>query len=313
VAHSSFRTRALRLLIGYLVVSVVVGVGLGFKNCYAPRQAVRHGPDAVGPRARVVRFPARDGVELEGVLVEPRGDAPMLIFCHGYPGNRDEFAWHGRIFSAAGYGVLLFDWRRQGNSTGDRITFALEEPEDLAGALDYLRALPGIGDRPVAIVGSSFGAAWVAAAANRLPPRVKALVLDSGYGDLARSLDHRVRFFGPLGRLPRWCTQVTMRRILEADAETVRPEENLRAFAPRPVLVMHGTGDRLIPPSEAEALARAHGAAELWLAEGHRHVRVRYDRPRAWAEKAADFLARNLPGAPPAGEVLAHVSRKLGA
>jgi putative redox protein len=54
-----------------------------------------------------------------------------------------------------------------------------------------------------------------------------------------------------------------------------------RRFAPRPLLVIHGTEDDVVPVTDAVRLAEAHGGAELRvIANGGR--RLRHD-PRAVA------------------------------
>jgi uncharacterized protein len=52
-------------------------------------------------------------------------------------------------------------------------------------------------------------------------------------------------------------------------------------YAPRPLLVVHGSEDEAVPPFDARVLADAHGSAELRFINGAGHE-LRHD-PRAVA------------------------------
>jgi fermentation-respiration switch protein FrsA (DUF1100 family) len=64
------------------------------------------------------------------------------------------------------------------------------------------------------------------------------------------------------------------------------------ARAPRPLLLVHGADDDIVPAIDARALADCHGSADLRIIQGAGH-RLRHD-PRAiavllgWLERQAD-------------------------
>jgi putative redox protein len=60
-----------------------------------------------------------------------------------------------------------------------------------------------------------------------------------------------------------------------------RPTDAARRFAPRPLFLMHGQDDDIVPTADSRVLAQAHGAAELQIIPGAGH-RLRHD-PRAMA------------------------------
>ena len=60
-----------------------------------------------------------------------------------------------------------------------------------------------------------------------------------------------------------------------------RPVDSARRLAPRPLLLMHGDEDELVPESDSRTIAEAHGSAELHIIQGGGH-RLRHD-PRAIA------------------------------
>lgn len=304
----TWRTRVRGALVLYVVYSVVFGVGLTVRNSWRARVPVETTPGDLAARAREVRFLAGDGLALEGVLAPPEAGRPVLLFQHGVGANRDDMVPWAKVFAAAGYGVLAFDWRAHGRSEGRLIGFGATEAADVAGALAFLARDPSTRGRPVGIVAQSMGAGIVAQAAAVLGPEVRCLVLDSPFGDLGRMARNRMRFLGPLGVLPARVVGGTAWALLGATPDSVRPEEALRAFAPRPILVMHGTADEVIPVGEGRALLAAYpGPKRSWIAAGRAHVRAREEEAARWFREVATFLAENLEGAPGFGEVVAAV------
>jgi hypothetical protein len=67
--------------------------------------------------------------------------------------------------------------------------------------------------------------------------------------------------------------------------------DRMAALADRPLLLIHGTGDRLVAPREALRLYEAtNGRAELWLVPGAGHVQA-VDHPE-YRERLRRFFAR---------------------
>ncbi|MET0728412.1 MAG: hypothetical protein ABWZ76_08985, partial [Acidimicrobiales bacterium] len=65
------------------------------------------------------------------------------------------------------------------------------------------------------------------------------------------------------------------------ELKDLRAVAHAPALAPRPLLVVHGSDDDLVPAFDARVLVDAHGAAELRIMAGAGH-RLRHD-PRAIA------------------------------
>lgn len=298
---------ALKLALpAYLVFSVAFGIRIADANARRTRRPITSTPADLSPRARRLAFPARDGLALEGYLAPPLDGRPVLIMQHGIGNNRDDTLPWARSFAAVGYGVLCFDWRAHGRSAGDVIAFGGQEPRDLEGALAELERLPETRGRPVAILATSMGAACTAMAAPVLPAQVRCLVLDSPYGNLSRMADHRLRGVGPALWLARTVLDRYSEHLTGLSPAAVRPEEVLAAFAPRPILVMHGSADAVIPFSEGKSLYECYpGPKESWFTEGDAHADSRWVRRREWMTRVATFLAAHLPGAPEVAEVLA--------
>jgi dipeptidyl aminopeptidase/acylaminoacyl peptidase len=148
----------------------------------------------------VVRWKARDGLDLEGILIRPLTPAagtpaPLLLMVHGGPEAHDGDGWvtsysrPGQVAAALGYLVLYPNYR---GSTGRGVAFsklgqadaAGREFDDLVDAVDHLVAA-GLADRDrVGITGGSYGGYATAWCATRHTERFRAGVMFVGISNV---------------------------------------------------------------------------------------------------------------------------------
>ncbi len=298
----------LGIVLAWWLAAALTGLVLAFRNVFRPRAIRTSTPAELSPDAVEVEFPGSRGYRLRGYLAPPAPGRPMLVFQHGVGTHREDVLPSAAPFAAAGYGVLAFDWSAHGESEGTVIAFGAREPEDLLAGLALVGTRLETRGRPIAIVAVSMGAAITALAADRLDPLVQALVLDSPFGDLGRMVNRRLEPLGGLGLPARLAVRLASVVLTGTPPEAVVPEASLEGFSPRPILVLHGEEDEVIPPEEGESLAaRYPGEKEIWISSGDRHLGLREDRLAEWVDRVAGFLERHLPGAPTAAEVVAHL------
>ena len=77
--------------------------------------------------------------------------------------------------------------------------------------------------------------------------------------------------------------------------QAVRPLDAVAKIAPRPLLLIHGTADTVIPVVHSYRLYEAAGdPKELWIFEGAQHCGGYFaDRP-AYVQRVAEFFAKAL-------------------
>ena len=129
-----------------------------------------------------------DGWELHGNRWLP--DLPELVpgvvLLHSGRSDRAIFTRLERLLADAGFAVLNLDWRGRGMSTGRGSYLDLTKEEfdarwrDGLAALQHLADQPGVDPERLAAVGVVQGAEIAARAAQR-DPRVKAVVILTGY------------------------------------------------------------------------------------------------------------------------------------
>ncbi|MGH8458186.1 MAG: alpha/beta hydrolase, partial [Nevskiales bacterium] len=96
--------------------------------------------------------------------------APCIIMAHGLGGTRDAgLQPYAEKFVAAGYVVLLFDYRHFGASDGEprQLLSIGRQLDDWAAAIHFARGLSGVDPAKIALWGSSFSGGHVLVAAAR--------------------------------------------------------------------------------------------------------------------------------------------------
>lgn len=233
----------------------------------APRVGLARGLAEHGVTGETLSLATRRGRRLVGWWLpgERRG---TVVITHGWGANRELMLPVARPLQAAGWNVLLFDARNHGDSDADTFSSMPRFAEDTEAVLEWLRARPGMRDAPVALLGHSVGAAAVLLAASRRDD-VSAVVSLSAFahpdGMMRRWLAEKRLPFFPLG----WYVLRYVEWVIGHRFDAIAPVNTLPRVR-RPVLLVHGRDDRVIPPSDAEWLHASRGAtpARLHLLPG---------------------------------------------
>ncbi|HMO26132.1 MAG TPA: alpha/beta fold hydrolase [Tepidisphaeraceae bacterium] len=250
-----------------------------------------------------VSFSATDGLMIAGWWIGGSGSGPgvgrTVVFCHGLGTGKQELLDLAGTFHAQGYGVLLIDHRAHGESDGQFTTFGDAERYDVLGAVRWLRQNRRIEASRIFGVGISTGAAaLVAAAAHDSDDgrAIDAVALFATYDDLptlAADLA-RTHFLPPFSTLLRTTALQLVSAHAGRDLLAFSPADLIDDIWPRPILIIHGARDGLIPLERGQALydAAYFPREHLWLVGG-RHESVSRDLDALWL--LHDFFARARP------------------
>jgi len=279
-------------------------------------------------RQEVVRFAARDGLEVEGVLIHPRdgaAPAPLLVCVHGGPeahlsnGWLTRYAYPGQLAAARGYAVFHPNYR---GSTGRGLAYlersqgdpAGKEFDDVVDGVDHLVAA-GIADRArVGVTGGSYGGYATAWCSTYYSERFAAGVMFVGISDKISKVGTTdiadEEFYVHALKRPwdDWDFFLKRSPIYHADRGKT------------PLLILHGKDDPRVDPGQSRELYRhlkLRGAAPVRLVhypgEGHgnRKAAAQFDynlRMLRWF----DHYVVGPGGDPPAFEVdyEEHVEKK---
>ena len=210
---------------------------------------------------------------------------PAVVLAHGYPSDVQaaqaaaalpELA--DRIAAEMGWLALAVAFRGCSGSEG---SFSLAGwLADLQASVAHLKDTEAVSGVWLAGFGTGGALAICAAAVNPAVEGVAALGAPADFDDWAshprRLLEH-ARDVGMVDdpmfppSLDDWSREL----------RDLKPVACAPQLAPRPLLVVHGSDDDLVPAFDARVLVDAHGTAELRLVNGAGH-RLRHD-PRAVA------------------------------
>ncbi|MCA1799129.1 MAG: S9 family peptidase [Xanthomonadaceae bacterium] len=257
-------------------------------------------------RQEVVRYAARDGLEIEGLLIRPL-DAregqryPLILQIHGGPEAHYSNGWltqynlPGQVAAARGFAVFYPNYRA---STGRGVEFskldhldpAGKEFDDYVDGVDHLIEIGLVDGDKVGITGGSYGGYATAWGATYYSERFAAGVMAVGISDATMMM--------ALGDIPYEMYRVHLRVWPWENWDLYRERSPLyhTANSRTPLLIMHGEADTRVHPGHSLALYRLLRLQDnapvrliLYPGEGHGNQRAasRYDfslRQLRWFE-----------------------------
>ncbi len=246
-------------------------------------------PDRVGiAELEEVSFQSSDGIRLAGWYA-PSHDRAAIVVTHGTNADRASVVGETRILARAGFGVLAFDWPGDGASGGS-VHWNATERRALGAAIDWLGRRPDVDPTRLGGLGFSMGGYVMAQVAAR-DSRLRAVILLSAPADYAQLTHWQQRSWGVLSEAP---ADLALRNSGMPVTE-LRPVDVVRDISPRPLFVIGGDADSIVPPFMTRALYEAaQNPKSLWMVPGADHggyARVAGDE---YGSRLVQFFTDNL-------------------
>lgn len=211
-----------------------------------------------------VELVTQDNVRLSAWYTPPQNGAVILV-AHGYGDKRAE-VFH-ELFASHDYGVISWDFRAHGKSEGNFSSLGYYEVLDAKAALDFALAQPGV--EHIGAWGGSMGAVTMIRATAQYP-EIEALVADSPFAALKDELDLLVPF-----PVMRPFIRFFAERESGVTLDSVRPIDDIARISPRPVLIIQGMSDGMVPLNSAQRLYDTAGEPrELWMEKDVPHLNM---------------------------------------
>jgi len=205
-----------------------------------------------------------DDIMLAGEVFLPddcTGVYPGICICHGIPAvpyNPEEKGGYPELaarFCRAGFAALVFNFRGCGPSQGN-----IDMPgwtRDLEAAVDFLHMLPEVDRKKIYLLGSSGGAAAsiYAAAHDKRVSAVATLACPAEFHFLAEgyTAESLITRFREIGIIKDADFPPSVQKWLDG-FKTVAPIEHVGKLSPKPLLLVHGESDDVVPVEHAERL-----------------------------------------------------------
>lgn len=176
---------------------------------------------------------------------QARPDAPTVLYLHGTRWNLNDSAFRIERWANMGYAVLAIDYRGFGESTPRLPSQSSTTMDARAGLQELARRQPSPHLR--FIYGHSLGGAVAVALASRADrPEFAGLILESTFTSIRDMIDHT-----------RWSQIPGLGMLVTQPFDTLDAIEAIR----KPILLLHGTSDAIVPHAMSDALLDAAKAA----------------------------------------------------
>ena len=241
-----------------------------------------------------VSFSTADHQLLRGWWIPATDSTKTIILLHGYAGSMDPDLRYAPHFHAAGFNILMFDFRAHGRSSGRLTSVGALESRDVHAAIDFALAK---GSQSVGLIGFSMGGRAAVLGAP-YPPAVKAVISDGSPVRLITAVTQDLL----LRKIPPALCRLLARMVLVGASVltgvNLYRNDLLNAahdLSGTPVLFIHGELDRYTTPAELKSLMQLVGPrARLWSVPEAKHRNIEDTRPAEYLEQVLTFMQENF-------------------
>ncbi|MHC4662491.1 MAG: alpha/beta hydrolase [Planctomycetota bacterium] len=268
--------KAVRTTIGLIVfIAFFLPLIIYMTNFHRPKFTTRHTPQSVlGAEYENITLTTSDNVSISAWFIPAEcGSETTVIFSHGISANKGNFLTFAEEAWRRGANALIYDSRGHGDSGGWSISLGYREKEDIKAVVRYLKKNRPESAKRIIAWGCSAGSAPSVLAAAEME-EIDAVILDSAitsFADLAR--DYLRRAPGFVKSYAVFITRVIAWLDFGVDIEHGSPLENIHRISPRPVFIVAGLKDGIVPPECSRRLYKAaREPKHLLLREDDGHV-----------------------------------------
>ncbi len=226
---------------------------------YHPDHRVYTTPANNGYAFEEVTFPSADGTALNGWFIPAKGKAlGTVIHFHGNAQNMTAHYSFVDWLPANGFNLFTFDYRGYGKSAGKPDRKGVYA--DSIAAVEYVKTRTDIDQSRLIVFGQSIGGATaLAVMGNNDFDGIVGVATDSAFSSYKRIACDHTFLLKPLAYL--------------LIGNTLSPDKTVGNIAPIPLLIIHGTADRVAPYKHAKRLYEKAGEPkELWTVENGGHT-----------------------------------------
>ena len=256
-----------------------------------------------------LRYPAQDGVELQGLLYLPSADycperSPVAVNVHGGPASQSRPRFNASTQYLVNVCIAVFDVNVRG-STGFGKTYArldnqekrLDSVRDLVDTAGFLRDQEFLDGERLGVSGASYGGYMVNAVLGAYPDVFDAGISVVGVSDWVRALEEAAPFLKASDRIEYGDIREERWKEFYRVNSPINTAHHIRV----PMMVSHGVNDPRDPVTESDRIVktiRENGGEVTYMRfpdEGH-GLRKQANRV-AFYREMAKFMDEHLVGA----------------
>ncbi|WP_158738729.1 alpha/beta hydrolase [Alteribacillus sp. YIM 98480] len=236
-----------------------------------------------------------DNLTLKAGFIENKSNSgKVVLLAHGYRNQKESIQDIAALYHSMGYEILMPDARGHGESEGEYIGYGWHDRLDFQQWIEVL--MEEHEAEEIFLHGESMGASLALMISGEdLPEEVKGIIADSGYTTVEEELTHQLmHLYGlpsfPLLDVASFITQFRHGYTFKEASAIEQVQKNTR-----PLLIIHGEDDELVPTEMASRIYEAAGGdKELWIVPDTGHIKAYHTEPQEFEKRLKDFITAAL-------------------
>ena len=267
----------------FLMAMVSVSCNHHFFN---PQKGEIYSPAEFGLSHQEVQIPTSDGEILQGWFI-PSTSVPAkgtVLYLHGNSVNMTNYLYYIAFLVEEGYQLLMFNYRGFGESTGEPTPEGINL--DAQAALDFLRNMEEVDPLKLIIYGQSLGGAVaISLVGSKDKKGILAVISEAAFSSYQKVAQEKIDDMAVIG----WFSGTASSLFIDDRYSPLRFVKNI---APVPLLIVHGTADRVVPFHHGEVLFQAASERKyFWRIQDGRHIQMLSKYRSVYRSKILEFLA----------------------
>lgn len=211
---------------------------------------------------------------------------------------------NAKLFAENGYASILVDVRGHGKSSGNKITFGIDDVRDVAAVVNYINTQERYFNIPILVMGVSMGGATAITSASLIDD-IDGLIAMSAFSSWTDVCLDTLEVIG----IPRFIAEIFRPSVIihgfcnyGLDFFKNEPKEAIKQIGDKPILFVHSSGDSVVPIKNNERILQNYlgNNATVWIRETDFHFIVlknELDDPHTdsdYCDKIVAFLEENF-------------------
>lgn len=235
-----------------------------------------------------------DGIRIYSWYMPVKNPKAVLILIDGYKEvNEDKVRMfgHAEYLKKAGYSCILIDLRSFGKSSGNKITFGVNEWKDVEAAYDYIKSLPENKNKKIGFLGISMGGV-ISIITKAITGKGDFIIASTPYASFESLFDFQIRKRG----LPSFIF-LPILRIVALFEFGINYEYytaiNTVGKVNVPIFITSASNDQIVNCHDAKYIYdKANTPKEYW--QTNTTHRIFIDNPKELQEKILGFLSKYI-------------------